>query len=59
MVVARFSGYVRSPRGRMPPYTDKVLTEAQVEDLFAYVKSLPPSPVAKDIPLLSRIIGEK
>jgi ubiquinol-cytochrome c reductase cytochrome c subunit len=59
MVLARFSGYVRSPRGRMPPYTDKVLSEAQVEDLFAYVKSLPQSPAANDISLLSRIIGEK
>ena len=58
MTVARFTAYVRNPR-RMPPYTDKVLTDAQAADLFAYVKSMPTSPPADQIPLLSRIMAEK
>jgi mono/diheme cytochrome c family protein len=58
MTASRFTAYVRNPR-RMPPYTDKVLTDAQAADLFAYVRSLPQSPEPKDIPLLSRIINGK
>jgi mono/diheme cytochrome c family protein len=55
----RFTAFVRSPSRRMPPYTDKVLTDAQVADLFAYIKSLPASPAADQIPLLKRIMEAK
>src|SRR5258708_6420082 len=53
-----FTAYVHNPR-QMPPYTAKVLSDAQLADLFAYIKSLPESPAAKNIPLLIRIMGEK
>ena len=56
MTVTGFTAYVHNPR-RMPPYTDKVLSDAQLADLFAYIKSLPVSPSADQIPLLSRIIA--
>jgi mono/diheme cytochrome c family protein len=56
MTVTRFTAYVHSPR-RMPPYTDKVLSDAQLADLFAYIKSLPASPPADRIPLLNRIMA--
>ena len=56
MTVTRFTAYVRNPR-RMPPYTDKVLSDSQAADLFAYVTSLPVSPSANQIPLLGRIIA--
>jgi mono/diheme cytochrome c family protein len=56
--VTRFTAYVRNPR-RMPPYTDKVLSDAQLADLFAYIKSLPTSPSADRIPLLTRILEER
>jgi ubiquinol-cytochrome c reductase cytochrome c subunit len=58
MTVERFTAYVHNPR-QMPPYTEKILSDAQLADLFAYIKSLPVSPAAKDIPLLARIIGER
>ena len=58
MTLAGFTAYVHNPR-QMPPYSAKVLSDAQLADLFAYVKSLPESPAAKNIPLLSRIISEK
>lgn len=58
MTVSRFTAYVHNPR-RMPPYTDKVLSDAQLADLFAYIKSLPASPPADQIPLLKRIMEAK
>jgi mono/diheme cytochrome c family protein len=53
-----FTAYVRNPR-QMPPYTAKVLSDAQLADLFAYIKSLPESPPASNIALLTRIINQK
>src|SRR2546425_9987006 len=53
-----FTAYVHNPR-QMPPYTAKVLSDAQLADLFAYIKALPESPPAKNIPLLTRIIDQK
>jgi mono/diheme cytochrome c family protein len=58
MSLAGFTAYVHNPR-QMPPYTAKVLSDAQLADLFAHIKSLPESPAAKNIQLLTRIIGEK
>jgi ubiquinol-cytochrome c reductase cytochrome c subunit len=58
MTVTRFTAYVHNPR-RMPPYTEKVLSDAQLADVFAYIKSLPLSPAADQIPLLSRIMAAK
>ncbi|HKB09110.1 MAG TPA: cytochrome c [Vicinamibacterales bacterium] len=58
LTLTRFTAFVRSPR-RMPPYSDKILTDAQAADLFAYIKSLPASPSADQIPLLKRIMEEK
>jgi len=52
-------GVRAQPARRMPPYTEKVLSDAQLADLFAYVKSLPASPSAGRIPLLSRIMSGK
>ena len=53
-----FAAYIRNPR-QMPPYTEKVLSDAQVADLFAYIKAMPESPSADRVPLLSRIMSEK
>ena len=50
-----FSKYVRQPSGEMPPYTAKVMSDAQAADLYAYIKAFQPSPAAKDIPLLNQI----
>lgn len=58
MTVERFTAYVHNPR-QMPPYSTKLLTDAQLGDVWAYIKSLPVSPEAKDIPLLARIMRGK
>ncbi len=42
-----------------PEVAEKVLSDAQAADLFAYIKSMPESPAADKIPLLSRIMSEK
>ena len=58
MTVERFTAYVHNPR-QMPPYSVKLLSDAQLGDVWAYIKSLPASPDAKDIPLLARIMRGK
>src|SRR6266480_7750618 len=39
MNVPGFTAYVRNPR-QMPPYSAKILSDTQLADLFAYIKSL-------------------
>jgi mono/diheme cytochrome c family protein len=58
MALPRFTAYVRNPR-QMPPYMTQVLSDAQLADLWTYIRSLPESPAAKNIPLLTRIMSEK
>jgi ubiquinol-cytochrome c reductase cytochrome c subunit len=48
-----FIMYVRQPAGQMPPYTAKVLSDAELADIHAYLNSLPEPPAAKSIPLLN------
>ena len=49
-----FIGQMRKPRDAMPLYTSKVLTEGDVQDIYAYMLSIPKAKAAADIPLLSR-----
>jgi ubiquinol-cytochrome c reductase cytochrome c subunit len=49
-----FAQRLRTPVSEMPPYTAKVLTDAQVSDIYAYVKGLPPPPDYKAIKLLQQ-----
>src|SRR5437899_5517574 len=44
-----FSRYVRQPTGEMPPYTAKVVSDQELGDIFAFLKSLAPPPPAKNI----------
>lgn len=46
--------YIRAPTGNMPPYTSKVVPDQAVADIYAFLKSLPPPPPLKDIPLLNQ-----
>jgi mono/diheme cytochrome c family protein len=48
------AAYVRNPGGRMPPYrTEEQIPDAALRDIYAYLKSIPPSPSPEDIPLLN------
>ena len=47
--------YVRRPAGAMPAFTEKVLSDQELRDIYAYLKSLPVAKSAKDIPLLNQL----
>jgi mono/diheme cytochrome c family protein len=55
MTAAGFVAYVRLPRTRqMPSFSAKVLSDEQLTDIHAYIKTLPESRPAKDIPALNQ-----
>ena len=41
---ANLSRYVRRPTGQMPPYTAKVLTDAELADIYSFLQSVPGPP---------------
>ena len=52
----QFVLYIRGPRTQqMPAFSQKMLSDAQVADIYAYVLSLPRAPELKDIPLLNQL----
>jgi mono/diheme cytochrome c family protein len=56
---AAFIAYVRNPAqpNRMPSFSPKVMSDAQLADVYAYIKSLPDSdPDPKSVPLLRDLI---
>jgi mono/diheme cytochrome c family protein len=54
LTIDAFARYIHQPSGNMPPYTSKVVSDQDVADIYAFLKSLPPAPPAKDIPLLNQ-----
>ena len=50
LAFAAFSRYVRKPAGQMPPYTAKVVSDADLAHIYAFIRSRPEPP--KDVPLL-------
>ena len=40
----QFSKYVRKPSGEMPPYTRKVVSDADLADIYAYLLTIPAPP---------------
>ena len=50
-----FKRYVRRPPGAMPAFTEKVLSDEQLTDIYAYLKALPAAKDPKDIPLLDQL----
>ena len=47
-----FLRYLRSPRGEMPPYKVKVMSDQDVADVYAFLQALPPPPPLDSLPLL-------
>jgi ubiquinol-cytochrome c reductase cytochrome c subunit len=52
--VTALTAYVRHPSGTMPPYTAKVVSDAELADIRAYLASVPAPPPVKSIPLLNQ-----
>jgi mono/diheme cytochrome c family protein len=55
MTAAAFTRYVRRPFGAMPAFTEKVISDAELADIYGFLRSLPPAKSPKEIPLLSRL----
>jgi ubiquinol-cytochrome c reductase cytochrome c subunit len=54
IAAAAFVAYVRHPAGTMPPYTSKVVKDAELTDIHAFLASVPAPPPLKSIPLLNQ-----
>jgi mono/diheme cytochrome c family protein len=52
-VLVFFIAYIRHPAGQMPPYTEKVISDAELNDIHQYLMSLPPAPAPRGIPILN------
>ena len=50
MPLAAFARYVRQPRGEMPPYTVKVVTDQELADMHAFLRSVPRPPAIATLP---------
>jgi mono/diheme cytochrome c family protein len=46
--------YVRKPRGPMPPYTSKSISDKELADIAAFLRTVPKDPDPKTIPLLNQ-----
>jgi mono/diheme cytochrome c family protein len=53
MLLPVFTAYIRSPR-QMPAYREKMMPDRDLADVWAYIKTIPESPPAKNIPLLNQ-----
>jgi mono/diheme cytochrome c family protein len=47
--------YVRKPTGSMPAFSEKMISDQDLTDIYSYLKSLPKANAPKDIPLLDQI----
>lgn len=47
-----FAKQVRKPVNEMPPYTELVLSDAQLADIYAYVSGLPGPAKSEDVTIL-------
>jgi mono/diheme cytochrome c family protein len=48
-----FVQYLRQPAGQMPPYTTKVISDPELANVYAFLKSLPKPASAQTIRLLN------
>jgi len=49
-----FSAFVRTNTVGMPPYSEKILPSGDLEDIYAYLSSVPKPADYKSIPLLNQ-----
>jgi mono/diheme cytochrome c family protein len=50
-----FARYVRQPTGRMTGYSEQIVSDAELTDIYAFLRSLPPVRPVSDIPLLEQL----
>ncbi len=52
-----FLAWVRTTSGDMPPFTEKVLPQQDLVDIYAYLQSVPKAPDYRNIPLLAQQVS--
>jgi ubiquinol-cytochrome c reductase cytochrome c subunit len=52
---AAFSKYVRRPTAQMPPSTNKVVSDKDLADIYAFLESIPQPPPASSIRQLNNL----
>jgi mono/diheme cytochrome c family protein len=52
--LSAFVSYVREPTGQMPPYTAKAISNEDLAEIYNFLKSVPPPPPLKSIPILNQ-----
>jgi len=50
----RLANFVRTSSREMPPFSEKVLSNEDLADMYAYLQSIPKAPDYKSIPLLNQ-----
>jgi len=56
IAVTAFMAIVRHPpKSSMPTFSAKVVSDADLRDMWAYLSTVPPTPAVKDVPLLSAL----
>ena len=48
------AAFVRTTSGEMPPYSEKLLSDKDLADIYAYLQSIPRPPAVADVPLLNK-----
>ena len=51
---AQLMKYVRHPTNEMPPFTEKVVKDAELTDIYAFLRAQPAAPDVDKIPLLKQ-----
>lgn len=54
--LSAFMSYVREPTGQMPPYTEKVVSDKDLADIYSYLQSLPKAEPSSALPLLNKFL---
>jgi len=55
MSVPAFIRYVRQPGGAMPAFTEKILSDQELMDIYAHLKTLPAARAPNESPLLGQV----
>jgi ubiquinol-cytochrome c reductase cytochrome c subunit len=53
---AALSAYVRNPAGEMPPFSEKILSDADLRAMYAYLGAQPKPSSPDSIPLLPKVV---
>jgi mono/diheme cytochrome c family protein len=52
---AALKSYVRNANGNMPPYRPNVLSDAEIDDIYAYLQSIPKPPAPDSIAAIKNL----